>query len=226
MITLHHLEYSQSFRILWLLEELGTEYELKLYNRNADNNLAPDAYKALSPLGTAPVITDENGLVLAESNAVIDYILDQHPDSPLRPAGGSPERADYLFWFHASIGSMMPMQFMDGIFTVLQKRSPFFLRPVISAVLGQAQKLLVQPRMTTILDRLEHDLARHKWLAGDQLTAADITMSYCMASAKQRGFVNDSRPGCMRWLEQMEATPSYQSAMAKDGRETMVFSFD
>lgn len=225
MITLHHLEYSQSFRVLWLLEELGTEYELKLYNRNKDNNLAPDDYKALSPLGTAPVITDEKGLVLAESNAVIDYIMDQHPGHALRPEAGSPQREKYLFWFHASVGSMMPMQFMDGIFTVLQKQTPFFLRPLIAAVLGQANKLLVQPRMKTIMDRLEHDLAQHKWLAGDNLTAADITMSYCMASAKQRGFINDSHPGCLRWLEQMEAAPSYQSAMAKDGRETMVFSF-
>lgn len=225
MITLHHLEYSQSFRILWLLEEIGQPYELKLYNRDPESNLAPADYKALSPLGTAPVITDDKGLVLAESNAVIDHILDLYPDSPLRPKHGSATRADYLFWFHAGTGSMMPMQFMDGIFTVLQKRSPFFIRPIIGAALGQANSLLVQPRMKTILDRLEHDLAKHKWLAGDNLTAADITMSYCMASAKQKGFIDESRPGCLRWIDQMEATPSYQSAMQKDGRETMVFSF-
>lgn len=225
MITLHHLEYSQSFRILWLLEEIGEPYELKLYNRDPQSNLAPPEYKALSPLGTAPVITDEKGLVLAESNAVIDYILDQHPDSPLRPKVNSETRADYLFWFHAGTGSMMPMQFMDGIFTVLQKRSPFFIRPIISAALGQANAMLVQPRMKTILDRLEHDLAEHEWLAGDALTAADITMSYCMASAKQKGFIDETRPGCLRWIEQMEASASYQSAMKKDGRETMVFSF-
>ncbi|WP_430417416.1 glutathione S-transferase family protein [Parasphingorhabdus sp.] len=225
MISLHHLEYSQSFRILWLLEEIGEPYELKLYNRDPTSNLAPPEYKALSPLGTAPVITDDKGLVLAESNAVIDYILDQYPDSPLRPAKDSPVRADYLFWFHAGVGSMMPMQFMDGIFTVLQKRSPFFVRPIIRAALGQANQMLVQPRMKTILDRLEHDLAEHKWLAGDDLTAADITMSYCMASAKQKGFIDASRPNSLRWIDQMEATPSYQSAMAKDGRETMVFSF-
>lgn len=225
MITLHHLEYSQSFRILWLLEEIGEPYALKLYNRDPESNLAPADYKALSPLGTAPVITDDKGLVLAESNAVIDYILDLYPDNPLRPKHGSAKRADYLFWFHAGTGSMMPMQFMDGIFTVLQKRSPFIIRPIIGAALGQANALLVQPRMKTILDRLEHDLAQHKWLAGDDLTAADITMSYCMASAKQKGFIDESRPGCLRWIDQMEATPSYQSAMAKDGRETMVFSF-
>ncbi len=225
MITLHHLEYSQSFRILWLLEEIGEPYELKLYNRDPQSNLAPPEYKALSPLGTAPVITDENGLVLTESNAVIDYILDQHPDSPLQPKADDANRADYLFWFHAGVGSMMPMQFMDGIFTLLQKRSPFFIRPIISGVLGQAQNLLVKPRMKTILDRLEHDLAKHKWLAGEDLTAADISMSYCMASAKQKGFIDERRPCCLRWIEQMEATPSYRSAMEKDGRETMVFSF-
>jgi len=85
MITLHHLEYSQSFRILWLLEELGVEYQLELYERDPKTHLAPANYKALSPLGTAPVITDGE-LVLAESNAIIDYILDKHSDNTLRPA--------------------------------------------------------------------------------------------------------------------------------------------
>lgn len=225
MITLHHLEYSQSFRILWLLEELGVEYALKLYDRRKDNSLAPEAYKALSPLGTAPVITDDSGLTLCESNAVIDYILDQHPDSPLRPAPGNAQRADYLFWFHAGSGSMMPMQFMDGIFTVMPKRTPFFLRPPVALVTAQLKKLLVQPRMSALLDRLEADLARHQWLAGDQLTAADIAMSYNMVSAQQRGFVDATRPGCQRWIAQMEATPSYQRAVATDGRESIVFSF-
>ena len=225
MITLHHLEYSQSFRILWLLEEIGEPYELKLYRRDPKSNLAPPEYKALSPLGTAPVITDENGIVLAESNAIIDYILDRHPDNPLRPRENDPTRADYLFWFHTATGSMMPMQLMEGIFTVLQKRSPFLVRPIVKAALGQASQLLVKPRMKAIIELLEHDLGRRKWLAGEQLTAADITMSYCMVAAKDRGFITEDTPGCWRWLEQMEATPSFQSALAKDGRQAIAFSF-
>lgn len=99
MITLHHLENSQSIRILWLLEELGLDYEFKMYDRDKTTFLAPDAYKRLSPLGTAPVITDGE-LVLPESNAIVDYILDTYGEGKLRPAVGTPERTRYLFWFH------------------------------------------------------------------------------------------------------------------------------
>lgn len=223
MITLHHLEYSQSFRILWLLEELGTPYALKLYKRDPQSRLAPAGYKSLSPLGTAPVITDENGLVLAESNAVIDYILDSHPESPLRPAPGEANRADYLFWFHAGVGSLMPMQFFNGILTMMKARSPALVRPIIGTATDKVRELLVAPRLKALFDKLESDLGRHIWLAGDQLTAADISMCYSIASAEAQGRL-EGRPNCQRWMEQMRASPSFQRAMEKDGRETFVFT--
>lgn len=224
MITLHHLEYSQSFRILWLFEELGTPYELKVYRRDPESRLAPADYKSLSPLGTAPVITDETGLVLAESNAVIDYILDAHPESPLRPAPGEASRVDYLFWFHAGVGSLMPMQFMNGILTVMKARSPALVRSVIGIATDKVREMLVAPRLKILFDKLENDLGRNTWLAGDQLTAADISMCYSIASAEAQGRLND-RPNCLRWLEQMRSSPSFQRAMEKDGRETFVFTF-
>jgi len=213
MITLHHLEYSQSFRILWLLEELGAAYELKVYERDRESRLAPAEYKTLSPLGTAPVITNDNGLVLAESNAVIDYILDLHPESPLRPAPGDASRVDYLFWFHAGVGSLMPMQFFNGLLT-----------SVVGIATDKVREMLVAPRLKLIFDRLESDLGRNTWLAGDQLTAADISMCYSIASADAQGRL-EGRPNCQRWLRQMRETPSFQRAMEKDGRETFVFSF-
>ncbi len=224
MITLHHLEYSQSFRILWLLEELGTPYELKLYERDSKTRLAPDDYKALSPIGTAPVITDENGLVLAESNAVIDYILDAHPESPLRPAPGEGTRADDLFWVHAGVGSVLPMQFMNGILTMMKARSPALVRPIIGKATDTVREMLVAPRLKVLFDKLESDLGRNTWLAGDQLTAADISMCYSIGSADAQGRL-EGRPNCQRWMEQMRATPSFQRAMEKDGRETFIFSF-
>ena len=224
MITLHHLEYSQSFRILWLLEELGAPYELKIYNRDPETRLAPADYKALSPLGTAPVITDDNGLVLAESNAVIDYILDSHPESPLRPAPGEAARVDYLFWFHAGVGSLMPMQFFNGILTMMKARSPALVRSVIGLATDKVREMLVAPRLKVLFDKLESDLGRNTWLAGDHLTAADISMCYSIASADAQGRLKD-RPNCQRWIKQMRETPSFQRAMEKDGRETFVFSF-
>ena len=179
------------------------------------------------PLGAIvmpPVITDENGLVLAESNAVIDYILDMHPESPLRPAPGEAARVDYLFWFHAGVGSLMPMQFFNGLLTMMKARSPALVRSVIGLATDKVREMLVAPRLKVIFDKLESDLGRNTWLAGDRLTAADISMCYSIASADAQGKL-EGRPNCQRWMKQMRETPSFQRAMEKDGRETFVFSF-
>lgn len=126
-ITLHHLENSQSFRIVWLLEEPGEPYELKLYARDKTTSLAPAEYKALHPAGTAPIITDGE-VTLAETNAIVDYILDQHPDSTLRPAIGSAQRVPYLYWSHTALGSMTPMLLMLFIFSRMTEKSPALVR--------------------------------------------------------------------------------------------------
>ena len=221
MITLHHLEYSQSFRILWLLEDLGTEYKLKIYNRDPKSRLAPADYKALSPLGTSPVITDGD-LVLAETNAIIDYILDQHPKTALRPKPGHAARVKYLFWLHAAQGSMMPLLLMKTVFNVMKSRSPGLIRPIISAVLNTTQTAFLGPRMMAILDLAETDLSQTKWLAGDELTAADMVMSYGMEAASIAGLL-ETRPNCQRWVQQMHENPSFITARQKDGRDDIAF---
>lgn len=225
MITLHHLEYSQSFRILWLLEELGVEYDLKVYDRDLESRLAPDAYKALSPLGTAPVITDGE-LVLAESNAIIEHILDQHPDSALRPKPGDPDRDRHLFWFHASPSSLMTIQFLDGMMTAIATRSPFFLRPLFRAAFGQIRKLLVEPRLKRLFDLAEADLGKAPWFGGSELGAADISLSYSMFAARDRGDFAGNYPNIEKWFERVEGRPAFQSAREKDGRDSITFSFD
>lgn len=221
MITLHHLEYSQSFRILWLLEELGLEYTLKPYNRDPKTYLAPPDYKEVSPLGSAPVI-EHGGLVLAETSAIIDYILDLHPSESLRPAKGDPHRARYLFWMHASQGSMMPIMLMDSVFTIIKQRLPFYLKPVVSPVLNMALKGFAKPRMAALLAVAEKDLSEADWFGGDQLTAADINISYPMESAAMRGYLSDAHPNCKAWLARIYTHPSFLAAKAKDGRDSMV----
>ncbi|MEO1028784.1 MAG: glutathione S-transferase family protein [Pseudomonadota bacterium] len=221
MITLHHLEYSQSFRILWLLEELGIEYELKKYDRNKVNKLAPPEYKALSPLGSAPVIEHE-GLVLAESSAIIDYILDLYPSETLRPEKGATNRARYLFWMHASNGSMMPLMLLDTLFTLMRQRSPFVIKPAIVPMLKLVQSQFVKPRMTALLDVAEKDLSEAPWFGGDEITAADIAMCYPMEGASTRGYFDSDRPNCMAWMRRMYAHPSFKKAKELDGREQMV----
>ncbi len=221
MLTLHHLEYSQSFRILWLLEELGTDYELKFYERNKDTFQAPADYKALSPLGSAPVITDGE-LALAESSAIIDYVLDQHPDSNLRPTIGDEDRVRYLFWFHASQGSMMMVLIMEAVFQILIQRVPFWMRGLIRGVLGQASERMIKPRMEKLLQQAEKDLALKPWFGGSNLSAADIAMSYPMESAKSRGFITDQHPNCLAWIERVHQNPSFQKAKEKDGKDSIV----
>lgn len=222
MLTLHHLEYSQSFRILWLLEELGAEYELKVYDRDPKSRLAPKAYKDISPLGTSPVITDGD-LVLAETNAIVDYIMDGHSKSKLRPKPGASDRAKYLFWFHAAQGSMMPLLLFKAVFGIMKTRSPGLIRPLISVVLNKTEAGFLKPRMGAILDMAESDLGKTKWFAGDTLTAADMVMSYGMESAAISGIIDDSRPNCQRWVQQMHESPSFIAAREKDGREDIAF---
>jgi len=141
-LTAHHLEQSQSFRIVWLLEELKIPYELKLYQRSS-TGYAPKDYKVLSPLGTAPCITDEVGdkkIVLCETNAIIDYILDKAEDNietrakahqlrPSRAVGAAKSsqlqlRSNYLFWFHASTASFQSVMSIDSLVRILKQRTP------------------------------------------------------------------------------------------------------
>lgn len=222
MLTLHHLEYSQSYRVLWLLEELGADYELKLYERDKETRLAPADYKAISPLGTSPVISDGE-LNLAETSAIFDYILDQHPESPLRPAANSAARTDYLFWFHASQGSLMPMMLMSIIFQMLETRSPGLIRPLIKTVLGKASSAMVNPRVKLLLDKAEADLDATGWFAGDSITAADMMLSYPIESAHTKGLLKDKYPNCEAWVERIKQVPSYQSAKEKDGKPSAIF---
>ncbi len=224
MITVHHLEYSQSFRILWLMEALGVEYDLKIYERDAVTRLAPDSYKAVSPLGTAPVISDGD-LTLSETNAIMDYILDKYDTKHvLRPVAGAPNRAAYLFWFHAAQGSMMPLLLFRAVFGAIATRTPFFLRGLIVSVLSKAEASFLKPRMNAILRKAEVDLANGPWFAGDHLTAADIVMSYGMEAALAAGIITEDYPNCQAWVERMHNDAAFKRAMEKDGKETLVFS--
>ncbi len=217
MITLHHLENSQSIRILWLLEELGVEYDFKMYDRDVETFLAPDEYKKISPLGTAPVITDGD-LVLSETNAIVDYILDQFGAGKLRPLANAPERIKYLFWFHTAQGSFQPLLTTNFVLNALKTRVPFFLKPIVRSVIGRAEDAFLKPRLDAMLTLIEKDLSASTWFAGDNLTAADIVMGYCMEMAAARVGMGKKYPNAQRFLKQMHDRPAYQRALKKDGK--------
>lgn len=217
MITLHHLENSQSIRVLWLLEEIGAPYGFEMYDRDPETMLAPQAYKDLSPLGTAPAITD-GALALSESNAIIDYIVDQSERPDLRPAADDPLRADYLFWFHTAQGTLQPMATFGFVLGLATQRSPFFVRPIISKVEQTLKSVFIDPRLKAVLDAMEIQLSNSEFLAGDRFTAADIAMGYTLHMAKMRGSLSDGYPHILDYVTRMEARPAWQAALEKDGK--------
>jgi len=222
MITLHHLEKSQSIRILWLLEELGVPYDVKLYDRDPQTRLAPAEYKAISPLGTAPVITD-GAITMAETNAIVDYILDRYDGARLRPAMNTVEREPYLFWFHASQGSFQPLLTNLFVMKAMTMRAPFLMRPVAKTLVGGLEKAFFGPRLKAMLTEIEKALGQSTWFAGDRLTAADIVMGYSMELAAARAGMDETNfPNAHRFLNQMREMPSYKRAMEKDGKGTVL----
>ena len=224
-LTLHHLEYSQSFRVLWMLEELKFPYELKVYARDSKTMAAPDEYKQLSPLGTAPVIT-HGDLVLAESSAIMDYILDSAPTNTLRPTEASADRARYLFWWHAAQGSMMPLQLMTTVLTISQKRLPLLMRPFVKLYVKGLNDLFIEPRLNRLLELAERDLAEAPWFGGQNLSAADFLIAFNLIVGAERDMITAAKhPRCMEWVAKMKALPSFASATEKDGRDSMALSY-
>ncbi len=217
MITLHHLENSQSIRILWLLEEIGAPYGFEMYDRDPKTMLAPDGYKSQSPLGTAPFITDGE-VTLSESNAIIDYIIDKYDRKELRPTETDTMRADYLFWFHTAQGTLQPMQTFGFVLGLATQKSPFFVRPIIGKVEAALQEIFIRPRLEAVLTLMDQHLSKAAFLAGDSFTAADIAMGYTLHMAKLRGALSEDYPNIQSYVTRMEARSAWQAALEKDGK--------
>ena len=201
MLTVHHLGISQSERIVWLCEELELDYELKRYDRRADNRLAPDEYKALHPMGIAPVITDDN-LVLGESGAICDYICARHGGGRLVPARDDPDFADHLFWFHWSNGTFMTTLMMQLALAWGGEGNP------AAAFIGD--------RSQRGWAMVEARLGQAPFFGGANLTTADIMMVYCLTTSRAfRGSSIEGYPNLRRYLERIGARRAYQRAMAK-----------
>src|ERR1700733_5426776 len=166
MITVHHLNNSRSQRVLWLLEELGTPYEVVHYQRNAATMLAPAGLKAVHPLGKSPVITDGD-LTLAETGAIVEYLSDTYGQGRLRPAPGTPEALRCTYWLHYAEGSAMPPLLLKLVFDRLeQEKGPFFIKPILRMIAGKAKGGFIEPQIKLHLDYMEAELAKTGWFAG------------------------------------------------------------
>ena len=215
MLTVHHLNNSRSQRVLWLLEELGVPYEIVRYQR-LPNMRAPEALYAIHPLGKSPVITD-HGNTIAESGAILEYIVDGYGEGRLIPPAKTPERLRYTYWLHAAEGSAISPLFLKLLFTLMPKRAPALLRPIVRKVSNQALTSLVNPQVKQHMAFWEAELGKSEWFAGDEFTAADIQMSFPLEAAAARGGLEQGHPRAMAFLDRIHARPAYARALEKGG---------
>ena len=215
MLTVHHLNNSRSQRVLWLLEELAVPYEIQHYQRDAKTMLAPPALKKIHPLGKSPVITDGANTV-AETGAIIDYIIDTYGAGRLRPAAGTPEALRFTYWLHFAEGSAMPPLVMTLLFTEMPKRMPALIRPVGRMIGKTVTTTYLRPWIDAQLALMEAELGKSAYFAGPALTAADVMMSFPVEAAGSRASL-DGYPLLAAWLAGIHARPAYQAALRKGG---------
>ena len=188
MITVHHLNNSRSQRVLWLLEEIGTDYTIEKYMRDAQTMRAPDSLKAVHPLGKSPVITDGD-ITVAESGAIVEYLVDTYA-TQLKPDAGTPAHRAYVYWMHFSEGSAMPPMLIRLLVDQIGKaKMPFFAKPIAKSIVARL-RAFVDPEIDNIFRYIEDVLGQSDWLAGDSFTAADIQMSFPLEAASARAGID------------------------------------
>ncbi len=200
MLTVHHLRISQSERIVWLCEELGIEYDLKLYNRDPETRLAPAELKALHPIEIAPLIEDD-GTLLGESGAIVEYIIGKYaPDTDLVPGPDHPDFADHLYWFHFANATLMT----NGMMSI-----------AVNAVGAEMPPSLMK-RVTNAWEAIERRLGEAEYFGGSQLTTADIMLGFSLTTARAFSDMSiDHMPNLKAYLQRIGARDAYQRAMAK-----------
>ncbi|MGZ0716419.1 glutathione S-transferase family protein [Pseudomonas palleroniana] len=202
MITVHHLNNSRSQRILWLLEELGLPYTIKRYQRDPKTNLAPPELKAIHPLGKSPVIED-GGQVLIESAAIIDYLIRHHGQGRLQPDPATATYDQYVQWLHFAEGSaMLPLMLNLYVGRLGDAGAPLHPR--------------IESEVANYLGYLNDVLADKAYLLGDELSGADIQMSFIGEIAKAQGKLQ-AYPNLAAWVKTFQARPAYRKAVEQGG---------
>jgi glutathione S-transferase len=206
-IIVHHLEESRSQRVLWMLEELGLDYEVRRYDRNAQTRLAPPELKEIHPLGKSPVL-QHDGRAFAESGAIIEYFAEHEGGGKLAVAPGDPARFDYLYWLHFAEGSAM---------------LPLLLKLYVG-LLGDAgaplMQMRIEPEIASHLAHANAALEGRDYFAANRFTAADIQMSFVLDAGNTRGGL-DRYPNLVRVRRLYQARPAYQRALEKGGTYEM-----
>jgi glutathione S-transferase len=216
-IVVHHLNNSRSQRVLWLLEELGAPYEIERYERDPQTMLAPESLRRVHPLGKSPIVVDDDR-VLAESGAIVEYLVDRYGKNRLAPARDTPERLRYTYWLHYAEGSAMPPLLLKLVFArVGSARMPFFVKPIARSMVASVNRRFIDPQLKLHFDYLEGELAKGSWFVGSEFSAADIQMSFAVEAAAARGVLGAQRPRLADWLARIHARPAYQRALERGG---------
>ena len=217
MIVVHHLNNSRSQRVLWLLEELGLDYEIVRYQRDRKTMLAPPELKAIHPLGKSPVITDGD-IVVAESGAIVEYLVETYGQGRLAPPAGTAERRRWTYFLHYAEGSAMAPLLMKLIFDRVETSpAPFFVKPIARGIARKVKSSYILPQIEAHLDYLEAELGKTAWFAGAEFSAADIQMSFPLEAAAARGGLDERRPKLTAFLQRIHGRPAFQRALQRGG---------
>jgi glutathione S-transferase len=217
VVIVHHLNNSRSQRVLWLLEELEVPYEVKRYERDGKTMLAPPELLAVHPLGKSPVIVDAS-VTVAESGAIVEYLVDKYSGGRLIPPAGSADRLRYSYWLHYAEGSAMPLLLMKLVFDRISTAPVVWpISAVARRIAATAQSSFIAPNLTRHLDYMEAELGARPWFAGEEFTAADVQMSFPLEAAVSRAGLNSSRPKLMGFLDRIHARDGYKRALMRGG---------
>ena len=210
MITVHHLEQSRSFRVIWALEEAGLDYQIKHHARDPETRLAPKSARQLHPMGNFPMM-EHDGRVLAESGAILEYIADQVMDRNLRPESGT-ALVQYRYWLHAAEGSLMPFLVSKYMWQRMIVKTPFFIRPVARLLAAKADAAYLGPGLQAMMGQVEACLSQSPWFAGKEFSFADIQMAYPLAAVASRMDLSDRMPHLTSFLERIGERPAFRKA--------------
>jgi glutathione S-transferase len=218
MVVVHHLNNSRSQRVLWLLEELGVPYEVQRYERDAKTMLAPPALLAIHPLGKSPVIVDDD-VTVAESGAIIEYLVGKYGDGRLLPPAGTAQRLRYIYWLHYAEGSAMTPLLLKLVFDrVATNPAPWPVSAIARRIAATVTNAFIAPNLKRHFDYIEAELNSHTWFAGEEFTAADIQMSFPLEIAVPRAGLSASRPKSIAFLERIRARDAYKRALERGGK--------
>lgn len=212
MLTVHHLNNSRSQRVLWLLEELEVPYEIVKYERDPRTSLAPDALKKIHPLGKSPVVTDD-GATVAESGAIMEYLVETYGKGRMAPAAGTPDFQRYRYYLHYAEGSLMPFLLMRLV-TGRIRKAPALVRPIAKGIANKLDGGFVTPNLERHVAFLAGELATREWFAGE-LSAADCQMLFPMQAIATR--LRNAPARICEWVARAEARPAYKRALARGG---------